>query len=218
MLRETSLIVTLSFLDACIKSSKLLQDVWSTSDSSSRPQGIGPAEWMGVGYLAGTIPLRLLNAWEAGHVSSPGMHLPPPNPFISEEMIEDAVLYTDDNSIDATSHAESISMKFETILDEPRMKVLYNWNATFCSQLSSVVFTLNSSFVFEGMSERNIGSLLEQCIVDHLQETISQATEAGFNVQISFGNDAEGKACLMVTVTGYTQKLGLVVEKLCQVS
>lgn len=189
---------------------------------ASLGRGSSPAEWMQVNYLSGSIPSELLHAWEAAHSSSPGMHLPPRNSFISDGRV-DADLHIPErmpetgSSVGESQRTESVAWERVTVLEEPRITVDYKLNTAFRAPRSSVSIALNSYFLYESMTAYNSAALLLECLRHTLQEVVSQAEEAGFDVEVCIENDGWGCASTVVKVTGYSDKLSLVVESICKV-
>jgi secreted Zn-dependent insulinase-like peptidase len=179
--------------------------VRDTDDAGCLPIGGSSAEWMQVSYVRGDVPRRLLDAWNAAHDNSPGMHFPPRNPFVPEDRLDDALR--------EVSEANDL----EIILDDPRIHVDYIWDAAYNIRRSAVSITLTSSFLFTSMTAYNIGQLYQECLECSMQEVMAQARDAGFTVEILFANDEYRCATVTIQVSGYTNKIGLVVASLCKV-
>jgi secreted Zn-dependent insulinase-like peptidase len=84
-------------------------------------------EWFDIEYVAGEVPVALLDAWAAGS-ASPDMRLPPPNPFIATDF---SLVTAGSNTVPAPTAGELAVGAPALVLEEPGLRLFHKAVTSF---------------------------------------------------------------------------------------
>lgn len=162
--------------------------------------------WLQTEYLTASIPDSVLEAWDSPTVS-PDIHLRPRNPFVSSAGVANIRKLLLNTPAQSSQRPSEFSRRNgdapRRVMDEDGIEVYHKCNLHFNSPCVIAEFFISSQHLTNAPKDKAKCVIFIACLMDMMQETLSQGQEAGLYTEIKLNVASE----VQVTLAGFSDTI-----------